>query len=225
MNQPEPERDRLAEFASLYEPLREHAIMAHANWQVWLALFSTGEERVDMLNRSASSFFAAVQSLFVHDTIISLARLTDPAGVEPRSNLTVERLVGLLDDPAEASLRMNLEQRLEAARDKLTDVRSIRNRRLAHLDLGTALGRRIELPSGPVVRDVTGALADLKEILNTLERHFGSAVVMYDGYIHQSGPMTLLRRLRMAEAYERHVASGRIGKDEDDLRIPPLDDV
>ena len=109
--------------------------------------------------------------------------------------------------------------RLKRARTNLTDARAIRNRRLGHLDLATS-GQQVGLPSDPVVGDITRALAELRDILNALERHFDLPTFMYDQFDHPSGALTLLRRLKMAEAYEHHVAAGRVAEDEDDLRLP-----
>ena len=216
---------RRAKFERLYAPLRDDAMWAHAKWQVWLQLFSTGQGPVDLLNRAALSFFSMMRFVYVHEAVISLSRLTDAPGAGKNSNLTVERLIDFLDDPAEAGLRADLETRMTRARTNLTNARAIRNRRLGHPDLATSIGQQVELPSGPVVGDVTRALAELRDILNALERHFGLPTVMYDEFIHQSGALTLLRRLKMAEAYERHVAAGRIAQDEDDLRLPNRDNV
>lgn len=163
--------------------------------------------------------------VYVHEAIISLSRLTGAPGTGKHGSLTMERLIDFLDDPAEAGLRADLKARLERARTSLTDARAIRNRRLGHLDLATSTGQQVELPEGPVVGDITRALAEIRDILNGLERHFGLPAVMYDQTIHPSGALTLLRRLKMAEAYERHVAAGRIARDEDDLRLPGRNDV
>jgi AbiU2 len=216
---------RRSEFESLYAPLRDDAMWAHAKWQEWLQLFSSGQGRVDLLNRAALSFFSMMRFVFVHEAIISLSRLTDAPGTGKRSNLTVERLIDFLDDPAEAGLRADLEARLERARTSLTDARAIRNRRLGPLDLATSVEQQVGLPEGPIVGDITRALAELRDILNALERHFDLPTVMYDQFVHPSGALTLLRRLKMAEAYERHVAAGRIVQDEDDLRLPSRNDV
>jgi hypothetical protein len=216
---------RRTEFECLYEPLRVDAMWAHAKWQIWLQLFSTGQGRVDLLNRAALSFFSIMRFVYVHEAIVSVSRLTDAPGKRKRNNLTVERLVRFLDDPTEAALRTDLEVRLERARTNLAEARAIRNRRLGHLDLATSIGQEVELPSGPVVGDISRALAELRDILNSLERHFDLPTVMYDEFVHQSGALSLLRRLKMAEAYERHVDAGHIERDEDDLRLPKADDV
>jgi hypothetical protein len=99
-------------------------------------VFGTSKERIDFLNEAAPDFFASLQSTLWDDVLLHLCRLTDPAKSAGKPNLTLQCLPALISNP---SLRKNVEDLLEQAKEKTAFAREWRNRRLAHREFRLVL--------------------------------------------------------------------------------------
>lgn len=144
----------------------------HANWLIFEQLFATGKERVDLLNEFAPIFFRLCQDSFSDNVISSIGRLTDPHKSAGKDTLSLEQLVSKVDSAKYPDLRDALDQQLLSLKVCCQPIRDIRNRRLAHNDLLTAL----ELDSNPlpeiVKDDVDGFLQRVRELMNTIWGYF-----------------------------------------------------
>ena len=140
---------------------REH----HAVWNQWclalhrhnelLELFGT-QEKVDILNAVAPTFFADVQGLFWNDLVLQVARLTDKDGRSLRLQSLKRRLTK--EDPVDSVLLAEVERHQKAAVATAEPVTAWRNKRIAHHDRALALGE-----SGPLSKVTLGTC---KEVLD-----------------------------------------------------------
>lgn len=140
---------------------REH----HAVWNQWcsalnrhnelLELFGT-QEKVEVLNAVAPTFFADVQGLFWNDLVLHVARLTDKAGGSLRLQSLERRLTK--EDPVDSVLLAEVRRRRRAAVATAEPVTAWRNKRIAHHDRALALGE-----SGPLGKVTLGTC---KEVLD-----------------------------------------------------------
>ena len=88
-----------------------------------------------------------------------------------KQNLTLQSLPPLI---ADARLRTSVEEHVESALAACQDTIVWRNRRLAHRDLGVAIGAEKEsLPEIPFA-SVDVALTSFEGLLNVLEAHFNN---------------------------------------------------
>src|SRR3989304_10132230 len=71
----------------------------HAKWHEYKELYGEKPTRVELLNRAAGFFFRIVQDTLWEDTLLHVARLTDPPGSGRRQNLTVFRLPSPVHHP------------------------------------------------------------------------------------------------------------------------------
>jgi hypothetical protein len=162
---------------ALFEALQAVAIDLHARWKLHRDLYASTPERIDLLNQSASSFFAIVQHLTIDDIIMRISRLLDPAKTSGQDNLTLDRLLkGLDPKPTPA-----VEARLADIRAKLTDAWSNpklhRHKRLAHNDLRT-MTKVAPLPQ-LTLGDIDTTLGLLREFLDEVQRHLKGATTEY----------------------------------------------
>jgi hypothetical protein len=162
------------ELADVFEELNQHISWLHANWLIFEQLFATGEERVKLLNEFAPIFFRLCQDSFSDNVILSIARLTDPPKSAGKDTLSLEQLVSKINPSLYPDLRSALEQQFSALKTCCQPIRNVRNRRLAHNDLGIAL----ELDPNPlpdILKDeVDNILQRIREFMNTIWTYFNS---------------------------------------------------
>ena len=137
----------------------------HSKWQFYLGLYA-GEEDRRLLSELASGSFGIIEESLRLDMTMSICRLSDPPGTEPKLNLSVKALArkcqevdgltDLVDDFAQAC----------------KPVRKHRNKLLAHRDVNTTINPQ-DNPLEPIGRTQIDTILDLAgRILNVVYRHF-----------------------------------------------------
>ena len=61
----------------------------HIKWSQFVEIFGTAPEQIDLLNRTAPSFFRIVEDIFWQDIMLHLCRLTDSAKSLGKENLSI----------------------------------------------------------------------------------------------------------------------------------------
>ena len=91
-----------ADLGELFHTLSIELTWIHWRWKQYRTLFGDKESRIDLLNESAPFFFRTVQDVVFEDTLLAIARLVGPKKTMGHLNLTVLRLLELIEDPAQA---------------------------------------------------------------------------------------------------------------------------
>ena len=175
----------------LYDILYNQVAWVHVKWNEHRALFGTNKERVDFLNEAAPAFFASLQSTLWDDVLLHLCRLTDPEKSAGKPNLTLQRLPALISNP---SLRKNVEDLLEQAKEKTAFAREWRNRRLAHREFPAGITEDLESLTPGSRHDVEEALAATRNVMNCIEMHYMKSSVLYEHSIEALGSVDALLR-------------------------------
>ncbi len=199
----------------VYHALWTDVAWLHVKWKEYQALYGEKASRVEILNRAAALFFRIVQDVIWEDTLLHLARLTDPPRSVGKENLTVRALPGLVDD---ADLRGELEEMLEDLQLQTAFARDWRNRHIAHRDLAASLGGKVT-PLARAGRDqVEEALRAVAAVLNHVNMFFSRPEAAFDQVIApMTGSVTLLHVLRDGlEADEQRQARLKAGKPDPD---------
>lgn len=89
-----------SDLGPLYNALQHEVTWLYAKWLEYRKLYAKSPERIDLLNEIAAFFFRVVQDVLLEDILLHLARLIDPPKSANKPNLTIERLPGLIADPA-----------------------------------------------------------------------------------------------------------------------------
>ncbi|MDF2766660.1 MAG: hypothetical protein K0S81_3655 [Rhodospirillales bacterium] len=224
MQRKTPDEAKQANIAMMGKPLGEQysllwqEVMAlHASWHEYVELFGTNLERVEVLNRAAPSFFGTLQNELWDGILLGIARLTDSSSSGRKSNLSVENLPALIDDP---KIKAAVESLVAKARERSSFCRDWRNRRIAHRDLTLALDRIASPLEGASRIKVSEALAALAEILNAVQVRYEGGITHYDPVPGSEGALTLLHILDEGlEARERRLERFQKGSaSEDDYR-------
>jgi hypothetical protein len=160
-----------------FNALWQEVASIHHKWHQFVVLYGTKPSRIELLNRTAGSFFHVVQQSLWDDTLLHLARLTDkPNSGRTRDNLTVQSLPDLITDP---SARAATEQAVAAALTATKFCRDHRNRRIAHRDLALALNTAAAPlePAGKAL--VNNALDAVGQVLNVVQGHYMESTTLF----------------------------------------------
>jgi len=158
------------ELGNLCHELQNDFAWLQRKWMEFGELFQRGQDRIDLLNSTASNFFYFLNKLLYEDALLHIARITDPAESFGRQNLSVTRLAGAI---AELGLRQSVEAATARALTTCEFARAWRNKRLAHADLDTLRqGNAAGLPEVTEAR-VEDALESLRQLLRMVDEHYG----------------------------------------------------
>ena len=200
----------------LWTILKSEAVWLHGRWIIYRQLFGTSPERVDVLNRSASTLFNILQNTLLHDVQLSLSKLGDPAGSGARENLTLDALVEQLESAGETAVVAKLRPLVTSFADACKKLRHRRNKWIAHLDLNTMLGSKVTPLEGPSRAEIEAALEALRQTMNCVELHYTESQTIYEHFVmnHDGEHLisTLMQGLRYRELVREKVIT------HDDLR-------
>lgn len=189
----------------LFRRLRSDMLNLHMRWKFFRQLYAdeTGE-RLALLSQTAADFFHIVQWLFLHDTCLSLSRITDPARTCGRENLVLEQLAISVEsdvpsNPICTALRLALENACEATKP----FRKLRNRTIAHCDLESALHPEKNSLPGISRLSVDTALNAVVDFLDVFEAWYLESQTQYRSPITYQDGRFLLRALEQARRYRQ----------------------
>src|SRR5665811_1662354 len=76
------------DLGSLYHALWNELAWLYSKWGEYVELFGTEPSRIGLINSAAGRFFRMVQDSFWEDSLLHIARLTDPPRTAEKENLT-----------------------------------------------------------------------------------------------------------------------------------------
>ena len=187
------------ELGAIHAQLSQEVAYLCRLWETYKELYIQGEERIELLNKSAGSFFAITQSVYIREIISQVHRLTDPVATLARAsnkNLTFYLLPHLVD----ASIADALSQICEEIKIEKKKTLKIRHKKLAHLDLETALNRT--KLSGGDQKDFEQIIALFTKALNVISAKYNNSCTDYRGVTFIGGAKSLVFKLKDAAYLE-----------------------
>jgi hypothetical protein len=167
------------EYRELFTLLSTEVTWLHAKWQIFKQLFAHSDERIAFLNEMAPAFFIVAEDALRDDILLSFARLTDPRQLGKYSNLSLHSLLESMVSFSPEALVLVSEGLLAELDAVCAPIRDIRNRRIGHLDLPTALNAHPTLLPGVSQEMVERALALMRQLLNGIQGHYDKAETAY----------------------------------------------
>ncbi len=178
------------ELGTTFFALSQELTWLNVKWSEYVVLFGTKPERLDLLNEAASFFFGVVQRTLWDETLLHIARITDPPESFGKQKLTILRLESLLGD--HPALRRRVSVLAQEALSAATFCRDWRNRRLAHLDFALATDQQAT-PLPAVSRQTVKACLDsLADVLNAISEHCEASTTPFDLVPRSEGAESLL---------------------------------
>ena len=200
--------------ADLWSGLKSEVTWLHGRWIIYQQLYGRSSERIDLLNRSASTFFYIVQLSLLHDVQLSLSKLGDPPGSGDRKNMTLDALVEQLKDAGEKEVVVKIRSLVDAYHASCKKVRHRRNKWIAHFDLDTLLASKVTPLGGPSRAEIEAALDALREVMNCVELHYAEPRTLYEHFIMTHDGDQLIFALMRGMRYNELVREGVIGFDD-----------
>ena len=198
------------ELARSFSQLSADVIRLSARWDLYRQLFSLGPLRVQLLERTAASFFMVLNFVLLDDIVLGMCRLFDPPRSGSNDNLVLKVLLEHLEEVA-PELEQEMSRRLAPMVAKVKPLRAARHKRIAHRDRALALGLEPEgyLPSfsRPMVGELLG---EVQAFLNAIESHFDHRTIAYDHIVNPDGADALVQHLVQAVEFERRLKLGQI---------------
>jgi hypothetical protein len=180
----------------LYEALSNEVGALYQQWNMFSNLYGE-ESRLNLLNESAPAFF----SVCLNSIILGISRLTDPSPMTgSKQNLTLERLIFAIN-PSSPELKHKLINELQILKERCNFARHHRNRRVAHLDLGTYFQENA-LSSFDITKEkIEEALASIAGIMNEVAYLLNLTEIGYEYLTNIDGVEALVACLEDAKAY------------------------
>jgi hypothetical protein len=125
-------------------------------------------------------------------TLLHLARLTDPPGSAGKQNLSIRRL--LLKIPDEG-IKSFVSPKVELALSACAFCRDWRNRRIAHRDLDLALEKSVEPLAAASRLVVRAALDRVADVLNAVAQKYLECETHFEESYYPGGAPSLLHIL------------------------------
>lgn len=173
-------------------------------WRLYLGLFSD-VETAELLSKMARETFHLVEEALRNNMAISIARLCDPArscGHECISFRALAERAPQLDE---------LKQKVDAFVELCAPIEALRNKRLAHNDLGTMI-RPLDNPLPGIDRSLIDRIvADAGELLNYVVSKFDDAQLVFE-LTAVGGAEHLIYWLRLAKECDKERRDRAIGK-------------
>ena len=186
-----------------YDSIASLWIEVSCAWSMYQDLFCVSAGQIDFLNDVTPQFFALIQNMSIQHIVLGLCRLTDPRLQGSNENMSLGQLVELIPPSTSAEpgpsgeaiipdVRAHIKDLVEAATHAATPLRALRNKRIAHLDASVE--------------------ATLKSVWKVMDHfaHFWGSPRWLEDVIAPKDARGLVRRLRMAEDYEKLYQQGHI---------------
>ena len=184
---------------SVFDALQNEVVWLHSRYLSYEKLYGKSEERIALLNSSSSSFFYHLQFILLDDIELVICKLLDPAKQGSNLNLTLERLLMLIDDSIK--IKSELIRKLAEARDASKSLREKRNKRLSHFDLQVSISRPAEFFTKASRIEIENILTLIRDFLNLIDSHFWDSTLAYEHFSSSGDAESLINSLKKSEAY------------------------
>jgi hypothetical protein len=163
---------------NLHRLLDEDVLWVSQIWNSYNQLFEHGRERRKLLELCSSRFFKMNAYLITEATIMALSRLTDPETSMGKKNLTLHRILPLLQEIGSQDLIEELKPLLKDLEKIMGLLHPYRIKRYAHYDYDLAI-KEYELP-GLVKVNIDQAIYLIQNIMNAVQGKFNKSITKYD---------------------------------------------
>lgn len=176
------------ELGAIFHSLCNEVAWLYYKWDEYVELFGTKPSRIKLLNQAAPRFFWVVEKSLREDTILHIARLTDPPETLGKANLTIKRLSCLVD----GRLKQDVSKLVKVAEGNAKFCRDWRHRHIAHTDLKLALRQPTRTLAGASHEKVKAAMQSLSNVLNYISEQYMNATISFKVIKGSGGALELL---------------------------------
>lgn len=188
---------------------------AHFDLNEYKTLFYSGQRRLEMLDASARTFFHRLQHHYRVMFILSIARLLDPKKSNGKPNLSIEHMIWFAEQN-DLPITGDIEELLEQARIIGKSAIEVRNRILAHNDLGFYLSddSKAITVEFEMIEKMLVILADCVRLFHS---HYSNTYMAYEQIKADRGAQSLVYCIQEAMIYrelKKKRSNHRLDNDE-----------
>jgi hypothetical protein len=110
-----PQRNIDPHLKAIHDQLSKGVTSLTWKWQTAMQLFGEEKARIDLLNKTAQSFFFVVQVTLRDDVFLTLSRFTDPLKSAGQDNLVIGRLLEHLNKSEHPTFYKQLADAIDLA--------------------------------------------------------------------------------------------------------------
>lgn len=178
----------------LYTDLFKELLGIFLIWKEYKALFGTSQERINLLNYTAPSFFFLIQEIMLSQIVTNIARLTDPPESYGKQNITILALNKYEKGKV-------IDEEIERLKKEVEPLKEYRNKKIGHLDLDTRRGKNRVLLNINIVEEIDRIIMLIKNVLNKFESTYFNRQVFYEHVIEAGGSSESLLKYLKAGSY------------------------
>jgi hypothetical protein len=170
------------EIDTVFTILKKDIIQCHYYWNIHNQLFENGGTRVEIINKTVPSFFIFLKYLLEDYMTLELSRITDQVEKGKNMNLSFYYLFDLIKNESNVELQQRLLKILEELSSTTKQLRSLRNKTIAHRDLDFSIkDEGYIFPSN----EVESALTIINNFMNEIELKLYNKTTYYHNLVTQ----------------------------------------
>ena len=201
------------ELGTAYHLLWNLYVQLHGRWHFYRELYCNSQAAIDVMNRTAPSFFEDIHHILWESVLLDLAKFCDPIRVSYRRTLSLASLESLVPNGHIGPLKSCLSD----VAVKTAFARDWRNRHIAHWDYEHSLDGSVKPLQTASPFAVEEALGAIVRVLEAIESHFTGSTLFFRGDSaeprHLLHELEFVQRLR-AERFQRLIDNAAT---EDDI--------
>jgi len=156
------------EFKALLQVIDEDVVQLCGKWKIYNQLFGSGQDNIELLNKSGSNVFSMLQILILDNVFLTLSKLTDPKKQGGHENTSISNLLKQLSCSMDDELFVKLETQLEELKTVCKNIRTHRNKSIAHSDISRVHKASTEFLPQITYGEIEDALKILREMMQDI---------------------------------------------------------
>ena len=198
----------------IFEEIKKEITWLHVRWIIYRQLFEFSPTRIDILNECASVFFWIIQVVLIDEVQLCLGKLTDSATTAGKDNLSFNQLQNVIETD-DQSLAAYIKKKLDEILSNCQGIRIHRNKRLAHLDLNTAMQQGAQPLPTVGIQTIENVLYSVRDYMNAIEEHYCHRTTGYEHFLMLGNDGdALVSILKYGLRYEEMLEEGKISTEE-----------
>lgn len=190
--------------AEVYVAIFQEVSQLHLRWDEYLILYGSGNNHIEVMNKTAPNFFGTIQTGLQENIILHITRLMDPPCMGrngEHKNLSIKLFPELIKND---SLKESVNNLICLAEKAIEPCKDWRNKWHAHRDRQIALDPKAEPLPSIDRKYIAESIKNFTDILNVIESHYHNTRTSFMHITDRKGAQALLCIL------DRHIRTQRV---------------
>jgi hypothetical protein len=189
------------EFGNFFYEIYTQTVWLFVEWEQYKKLY-TKEETVEVLNNTASSYFALQQRIQWNSIVLNIARLTDEEKLGKYENLTYLKIPDYIEDE---EFKQEIKLEIMKLKKEREDIKKLRHKILAHNDLECILyeKKKIEILNTVTLKKAETVLSQIENIFQMIYSHYFQAHMLFKDTLFKFGAGNLVYWLKTGLLLEK----------------------